>query len=142
MSDKLAAALAEADEIEADPDRVVRDDTLVTRGSKRDRTLQVRLTNDEYDELIEAAAAADLPASTLARSILLRGIRSPALGDGAAATIGELPKALTVMTVRHTELRAAIRSCAYQPRNSAYLVQRFLGIPSRSERGTADARQR
>ncbi|MCF8588396.1 hypothetical protein [Gordonia liuliyuniae] len=71
---RLEQALAEADEIEQNPDRVVRNDVKVTRGHGRARTLQVRLNDDEMDAIEAIAAERELPVSTVARDILLQSL--------------------------------------------------------------------
>lgn len=67
--DKLIAQEAEASE--ANPDAPEKPGTRVTRGVPRGRTLQVRLTAEEYAELEAAAAASELPVSSYARNLLL-----------------------------------------------------------------------
>lgn len=59
---------------EENPDATDQPGTVVTRGTPRSKTLQVRLTAEEFEEFEEierAAEAAGLPASTFARQILL-----------------------------------------------------------------------
>jgi predicted DNA binding CopG/RHH family protein len=103
MNSKLASALAEADQIEAHPDRLVRTDTKVTRGTGRDRVLQVRLTEEEYQAFQDAAADAGLPVSTYVRSALLRSARNvqPNFLD-IASKARELEEALRPLTLLPT----------------------------------------
>ncbi len=61
----------EAEASERNPDAPLKPGTRVTRGHGRTRTLQVRLTDAEYEELEREADAAGLPVSTLARQKLL-----------------------------------------------------------------------
>ncbi|MFW0793966.1 CopG family transcriptional regulator [Gordonia sp. CPCC 205515] len=72
MGEKLRQALAESEEIERNPDAVVRTDTVITRGHNRTRTLQVRLNDAELQALESVAAHRNLPVSTVAREALLR----------------------------------------------------------------------
>ncbi|MFT4087790.1 MAG: DUF6290 family protein [Gordonia sp. (in: high G+C Gram-positive bacteria)] len=77
IESKLDRAIAEAAEIEDDPDRVVRADTKITRGA-RGRVLQVRLNDEEMAAIESLAEERGLPVSTLARDMLLRCMQDPA----------------------------------------------------------------
>ncbi len=68
IKDLIAAEQAAT---EANPDAPEQPGTVVTRGSARARTLQVRLTDDEFATIHAAADAAGLPVSTFARNLLL-----------------------------------------------------------------------
>jgi hypothetical protein len=57
----------------------------VTRGHDRSRTLQMRLTADEYEALESLATSRGLPVSTVARSLLLPTL-APVTDAGAAIT--------------------------------------------------------
>lgn len=79
MDDKLRTLIEDegraAEEYERlHPDAPLPADTKVTRGHNRTKTLQVRLNDDEYDAIETLAHARDLPASTVARSILLKSL--------------------------------------------------------------------
>lgn len=73
---ELIAAEAEAAERNADAE--LRPGTKVTRGHGRTRTLQVRLNEDELAALAVAADRLGVPASTLAREMLLTQLNAPA----------------------------------------------------------------
>ena len=51
--------------------------TKVTRGHGRSKTLQVRLNDDEFAALARVAEERGVPASTLARNMLLRAPTDP-----------------------------------------------------------------
>lgn len=74
-AEKLIAAEAEA--AEQNPDAAIRPKAKVTRGHNRVKTLQVRLNDDEFSALTAAAERLGVPASTLARDLLLRELASP-----------------------------------------------------------------
>jgi len=74
--DELIAAESEA--AERNPDAEFRPGTKVTRGHSRTRTLQVRLNNEEFAVLAAAAEQRGVPASTLARELLLSQLAEPA----------------------------------------------------------------
>lgn len=74
-AEKLIAAEAEASE--QNPDTAIRPEAKVTRGHNRVKTLQVRLNDDEFSALTAAAERLAVPASTLARDLLLRELASP-----------------------------------------------------------------
>ena len=65
---------AEAEASEAHPDAEL--GTTTRRGHGRSRTLQVRLNADELEALLTMAAARGVPASTLARDLLMKEVRS------------------------------------------------------------------
>ncbi len=71
MDEKLRHLLeTESAEIEENPDAVVRSDSTVTRTS-RPRTLQIRLSDEEYAQIQRIAEDRHLAPSTFARSVLL-----------------------------------------------------------------------
>lgn len=75
--DHLLAAEAKAvEEAEAtsDPETPLPAHVKVTRGHPRARNLQVRLREDEFDELTEYAEQRGLPVSTVVRSLVLQAI--------------------------------------------------------------------
>ena len=74
-AEKLIAAESEA--AEQHPDTAIRPGSKVTRGHNRVKTLQVRLNDDEFATLTAVAERLGVPASTLARDLLLRGLASP-----------------------------------------------------------------
>mgnify|MGYP001289289707 FL=1 len=74
-AEKLIAAEAEA--AEQNPDAAIRPEAKVTRGHNRVKTLQVRLNDDEFPAPTAAAERLGVPASTLARDLLLRELASP-----------------------------------------------------------------
>lgn len=91
--EELIAAEAEASE--RDRDAELKPGTIVTRGHGRSKTLQVRLTDDEFSALTRAADQRGIPSSTLARDLLLRELRAPhadsrALVDRIRADLDEL----------------------------------------------------
>lgn len=69
MSKDLIAAEAAASE--QNKDAPIRPGTKVTRGHGRSRTLQVRLNEEELQALTDLAERIGVPASTLARDLLL-----------------------------------------------------------------------
>ncbi|MCA0295447.1 MAG: hypothetical protein LCH96_09115 [Actinobacteria bacterium] len=68
---------AEAEAAEKNPDAQIRPGSKITRGHNRVRTLQVRLNEDEFAALTSVAERLGVPASTLARDLLLRELASP-----------------------------------------------------------------
>src|SRR5659263_193151 len=68
ISDLIAT---EADAVERNPDAPIKRGSRVTRGHNRAKTLQVRLNADELDALVALAEQRGIPASTLARDLLL-----------------------------------------------------------------------
>jgi hypothetical protein len=62
---------SESDAIEANPDAPLTSETKVTRGHDRVRKLQIRLNEDEYRQVEEAAEVRGIPISTMARAMLL-----------------------------------------------------------------------
>ncbi|AIM50424.1 hypothetical protein PBI_OMNICRON_91 [Mycobacterium phage Omnicron] len=64
-------------------------DVKVTRGGPRTRVLQIRLNDDELAELERQATARDLPASTVAREILLRALFPRKSGTATRADFAE-----------------------------------------------------
>lgn len=74
--DELIAAEAEA--AERNPDAEIRPGSRMTRGHSRAKTLQVRLNDEEFAVLAAAAEQRGVPASTLARELLMSQLASPA----------------------------------------------------------------
>lgn len=72
-----ALIAAEAEAAELDPDAATRPESKVTRGHNRVKTLQVRLNDDEFATLTAVAERLGVPASTLARDLLLRELAAP-----------------------------------------------------------------
>jgi len=68
----------EAEAAKRNPDAEIRPGSKVTRGHSRTRTLQVRLNDDEFAVLTTVAGRRGVPASTLARELLLGQVASPA----------------------------------------------------------------
>lgn len=62
---------AEATASEANMDAELKPGTTLSRGHGRARTLQIRLNDDELDELTALAAQRGIPVSTLARELLM-----------------------------------------------------------------------
>lgn len=62
---------AEVEATERNPDAPIRAETKVTRGHNRTKTLQVRLNDEEYAALQTLAEQRGVPASTLARDLLM-----------------------------------------------------------------------
>ncbi|AOQ28944.1 hypothetical protein SEA_WATERFOUL_87 [Mycobacterium phage Waterfoul] len=62
-------------------------DVKITRGGPRTRVLQVRLDEREMQFVEDAAAARGLPASTVAREILLSTLRRPSVDPDAKAEL-------------------------------------------------------
>ncbi len=73
--DELIAAEAKASEQSKDAE--LKPGTKVTRGHGRSKTLQVRLNEDEFAALARVAEERGVPASTLARDLLLRQLSTP-----------------------------------------------------------------
>ena len=63
---------AEATAAEQNPDTPLKAGSTLTRGHNRARTLQIRLNDDELAALARVAEERGVPASTLARDLLLR----------------------------------------------------------------------
>lgn len=78
MSDieRLVREEAEYADLHKNEDYEIPPGTKVTRGHGRTRTLQVRLNADELTKLEGMAEAAELPVSTVARSMLLAQMRT------------------------------------------------------------------
>lgn len=55
--------------------------TKVTRGHSRTRTLQIRLNEDELEQLESRAAREEIPVSTMVRSMILKSLHHPRTGD-------------------------------------------------------------
>lgn len=67
----------EATASEQNKDAELKPGSKVTRGHGRSKTLQVRLNDDEFAALARVAEERGVPASTLARDLLLRGLSTP-----------------------------------------------------------------
>ena len=65
---------AEAAASEADKDAELKPGSTLTRGHGRSKTLQVRLNEDEMQALAQLADRRGVPASTLARELLMTQI--------------------------------------------------------------------
>lgn len=74
IGDLIAAEVAAAEQASADPATPLPAHVRVTRGHDRTRVLQVRLSEEEYSALEQRADAHHVPASTLARDVLLRNL--------------------------------------------------------------------
>lgn len=85
-AEKLIAAEAEA--VEQNPDAAIQPGAKVTRGHNRVKTLQVRLNDVEFSALTAAAERLGVPASTLARDLLLRELA--ALSESPQAVIARM----------------------------------------------------
>ena len=72
----LIAAEVGAAEHAADDEAPLPRHVRVTRGHGRTRVLQVRLSEEEYQDLVQRADAHHVPASTLARDVLLRNLET------------------------------------------------------------------
>ncbi len=72
-----ALIAGEAEAAELNPDAAIRPGSKVTRGHNRVKTLQVRMNDDEFAALTAVAERLGVPASTLARDLLLRELASP-----------------------------------------------------------------
>ena len=70
---------AEAAASEADKDAELKPGSTLTRGHSRTKTLQVRLNEDEMQALAQLADRRGVPASALARDLLMTQI---AAGEG------------------------------------------------------------
>lgn len=79
---------AEAEASERNRNAKIRPGTKVTRGHSRSRTLQVRLNEDEMEALTALAEERGVPASTMARDVLLVHLAAPA--DTPAAVIARI----------------------------------------------------
>jgi uncharacterized protein YbaP (TraB family) len=86
MGKRLEQALAEADEIESaeasQTDHPIPAHVQVSRPNRaRSRVLQVRLNPEEFEAVEQIAQRRGLPASTVAREVLLAMIREDQAGD-------------------------------------------------------------
>ena len=81
----LQAVVAELGQV---PDAAIRPGSKVTRGHNRVRTLQVRLNDNEFAALTTVAERLGVPASTLARDLLLRELSS--LSESPQAVIARM----------------------------------------------------
>jgi len=92
----LAAEVRAAEEAEAtsDPDAPPPAHVKVTRGHPRAKNLQVRLREDEYDELAAYAEQRGLPISTVVRMLVLQAI---APGDDLKSALDRLESDLAAV---------------------------------------------
>jgi len=68
------ATAVEAAELTNDPNAQIPSGTTISRGHPRAKNLQVRLREDEFDELAAYAAQQGLPVSTVVRLLVLKAI--------------------------------------------------------------------
>ena len=68
------ATAVEAAELTNDPNAQIPSGTRIARGHPRAKNLQVRLREDEFDELAAYAAQQGLPVSTVVRLLVLKAI--------------------------------------------------------------------
>ncbi len=68
------ATAVEAAELTNDPNAQIPSGTTISRGHPRAKNLQVRLREDEIDELAAYAAQQGLPVSTVVRLLVLKAI--------------------------------------------------------------------
>ena len=68
------ATAVEAAELTNDPNAQIPSGTTISRGHPRAKNLQVRLREDEFDELAAYAAQQGLPVSTVVRRLVLKAI--------------------------------------------------------------------
>lgn len=75
--------------------------TKVTRGHGRTQTLQVRLTDEEYQLVSAFAADSGLPVSTVARDVLLAGIaKESPHANSAVAVISRIRSDLDMLATK------------------------------------------
>ena len=79
---------AEATAAEQHRDAEIQPGSKISRGHNRSKTLQVRLNDEEFAALQRLATARGVPASTLARDLLLRQVTAPA--ESAQAVIARI----------------------------------------------------
>lgn len=68
------ATAVEAAELTNDPNAQIPSGTTISRGHPRAKNLQVRLREEEFDELAAYAAQQGLPVSTVVRLLVLKAI--------------------------------------------------------------------
>lgn len=85
----------EGNAIEADADAPITDATKVTRGHPKTRTLQVRLSPEEYEGLEKIADERGLPVSTVAREQLQKLLRATQRSPEASEVVSALEKFIT-----------------------------------------------
>ena len=68
------ATAVEAAELTNDPNAQIPSGTTISRGHPRAKNLQVRLREDEFEELAAYAAQQGLPVSTVVRLLVLKAI--------------------------------------------------------------------
>lgn len=74
IGDLIAAEVKAAEEASAGTSTPLPSHVRVTRGHDRTRVLQVRLSEEEHRALTQRADAHHVPASTLAREVLLQSL--------------------------------------------------------------------
>ena len=68
------ATAVESGELTNDPNAQIPSGTTISRGHPRAKNLQVRLREDEFEELAAYAAQQGLPVSTVVRLLVLKAI--------------------------------------------------------------------
>lgn len=101
LKDLIDAEGAAAEMGEAEQDSPKRTDVRVTRGHDRAKTLQIRLNEGEFEELVALAEDRGLPVSTVARQLLLQSL-APA--DDLKSALDKLER--DISAVRRKALRA------------------------------------
>lgn len=76
ISDRIAFEVEAVEQASADPAVPLLSHVRVTQGHDRTRVIQVRLSEEEYAAVGHSADAHHVPASTLARDVLLRKLES------------------------------------------------------------------
>ncbi|ASR85875.1 antitoxin [Mycobacterium phage Paola] len=125
-----AALMAETD-AEIMGDHVDLTDVKITRGGPRTRVLQIRLNDDELAELERQADDRDLPASTVAREILLRALFPRPAADPVAFSREGVAEALLryVDAVVDRQLAARVEE-VYRKGAEAFMVPGPAGYGS------------
>ena len=77
----------EARASQANKDAPLTERTRITRGHDRARVLQIRLNASEYDAVSKLAHELRLPTSTVARDLLLAGVRAKSEADDDPAAV-------------------------------------------------------
>jgi hypothetical protein len=109
IDELLAAEGAAAEAFEEDQSTPYPENVKISRGNPRSKVLQVRLNPDEFAAIERIAATRKLPASTVARELLLRLIAEETSGGGGEVTpAAGLVAALTHMEVVSSYVRQLI----------------------------------
>lgn len=106
----------EGNAIEADVDAPITDATKVTRGHPKTRTLQVRLSPEEYEGLEKIADERGLPVSTVAREQLQNLLRATQRSPEVSEVMSALEK-----LIAKVEKKSAV-DVVYQSRPDEGLV--------------------